>query len=49
VPIPRVIDRVVEEYFCEDRFHPSAPGYELWGRSLGRAAAEQIRRQQRGG
>jgi lysophospholipase L1-like esterase len=49
VPIPPLLDRVVEEYFCEDRFHPSAPGYDLWGRSLGRAAAEQVRRQRRGG
>jgi lysophospholipase L1-like esterase len=49
VPIPPLLDRVVEEYFCEDRFHPSAPGYELWGRSLGHAAAVQVLRQRRGG
>ncbi len=28
----------VEEYFCEDRFHPSVRGYASWGEQLAQAA-----------
>lgn len=30
------------ELLCEDRFHPSALGYQQWGQQLGRAIAQQI-------
>jgi len=39
VPLP---PGAVDDFFCADRFHPSASGYARWGAALGRAAAAAL-------
>jgi lysophospholipase L1-like esterase len=39
VPHPRTLLADVSAAFCSDGFHPSAVGYEHWGRALASAAA----------
>lgn len=40
VPLPA---SAVDDFFCDDRFHPSPHGYAQWGGALGRAVAEALR------
>lgn len=42
VPMPLLDAGEVEAYFCEDRFHPCAAGYAVWGAALGEAAASLL-------